>query len=416
MSQQNLKLKRAEITGKMSALNTRAKDENRDFSKTEQKEFEALDKERRSVTHELDREKKIAKYEREIEEVEPVNGDEMRGLVDGFSLAKAVNEGLAGRLTGREAEYAQERQRQGEQRTGNGIMIPVPTEIILGGEVRALKTTTPGAGPGSNLIATNLAAMTDRRRASLKIEQMGATILRNLTGNLDMPRLKASGTSGWVAEHTNATRSDAQFEKKSMGPKTATAEYEVSRRMLLQSNEALDTLLRGDLAYLLSQSLDGAAISGGGTNEPTGIIADTNVGTVTGGALSSDITADLIGALEIDNVTGTTGFLTNTTVMNTARKIKDADGHVIPLTEIFHNERLESSTQVPGDLGVGNDKNALIYGEWASLYLGYWSGIDLLINPYHTDVASKGGVLLHAFLDCDVVVRHPEGFRYAEID
>jgi len=240
--------------------------------------------------------------------------------------------------------------------------------------------------------------------------------LRNLNGNLDMPRLKASGTAGWVAEHTNTTRSDAQFEKKSMGPKTATAEYEVSRRMLLQSNEALDTILRSDLAYLLSQKLDSAGIRGGGTNEPTGILADANVGTVTGGAFDSDITADLIAALETDNVTGTTGFLTNNAVMNTARKTKDVDGHVIPLPELFHSERVEWSTQVPADIGATTDKNALIYGEWASLYLGYWSGIDLLVNPYHTDVASKGGVLLHAFLDCDVVVRHPEGFRYAEID
>ena len=102
--------------------------------------------------------------------------------------------------------------------------------------------------------------------------------------------------------------------------------------------------------------------------------------------------------------------------MNTARKIKDADGRKIPLSELFHNERVESSTQVPGDIGALSDKNALIYGEWASLYIGYWSGVDLLINPYHSDVASKGGAILHAFLDADVVVRHPEGFRYAEIN
>lgn len=36
-------------------------------------------------------------------------------------------------------------------------------------------------------------------------------------------------------------------------------------------------------------------------------------------------------------------------------------------------------------------------------------------NPYHPDVASKGGVLMHAFLDADVVVRHPEGFRWVEV-
>lgn len=37
------------------------------------------------------------------------------------------------------------------------------------------------------------------------------------------------------------------------------------------------------------------------------------------------------------------------------------------------------------------------------------------MNPYHSDVASKGGALLHAFLDVDVALRHPEAFAYAEI-
>ena len=101
--------------------------------------------------------------------------------------------------------------------------------------------------------------------------------------------------------------------------------------------------------------------------------------------------------------------------MAAARKLKDGDGHTFSTAELFHNERVEWSTNVPGDIGAGADANALIYGEWSILYLGYWSGIDLLVNPYHADVASKGGVLLHAFLDADVVVRHPEGFVYSEI-
>ena len=410
MNLNDLKETRASKFDEMKTLHAKDK-----LDDADEKRFKELETEARDLDIDIVRAEKIAAFEREQESSERIGGNETRSLTDGFSLAKAVNEGLAGRLTGREAEYAQERQRHGEQRSGNGIMIAVPTEIILGGEIRALTTTAPGAGPGSNLIATDLTAMTDRRRANLAIQRMGATVLSNLTGDLDLPRLNASGSAGWVAEHTDAARSDAQFEKKSMGPKTATAEYEVSRRMLLQTT-ALDTVLRNDLSFLLSQSLDSAAIRGGGTNEPTGIISDASVLTVTGGPFDSDIAANLIAALETDNVTGTTGFLTNPSVMNTARKTKDGDGHVIPLAELFHSERVESSTQVPGDLGVGTDKNALIYGEWASLYLGYWSGIDLLVNPYHADVASKGGVLLHAFLDCDVVVRHPEGFRYAEID
>ena len=377
------------------------------------KRFDDLDKEVRTMNNRLSDAEKLAEFERLEARGNIVSGDAVaRHSLAGYSLAKALTESRNGGLTGLEAECHQELAK--DRAEVRGVM--VPTEIILGAETRALQTTTPGAGPGSNLIATDLASMTDRRRAALKVETMGATVLRGLTGDIDLPRLTGSGTAGWVSEHTDSNRSDATFGKKSMGPKTVTAEYEVSRRMLLQSNAALEPILRNDMGYLLAQALDGVALRGGGANEPTGILTDTDVFTITGGAFSSDITADLIAALETDNVTGTAAFLTNPAVMNAARKMKDSDGHVIPLAELFHSERVESSTQVPSDIGGTTDKNALIYGEWASLYIGYWSGVDLLMNPYHSDVASKGGAILHAFLDADVVVRHPEGFRYAEID
>lgn len=411
MKLNEIKETRATKIGEMRGISEKAANENRDLADDERTRFDALEGEVRSLNNRLSDAEKLAEFERLEASADPVNDNYSRELRS-YNLAKAVRESGSDRLTGIEAEMHDElASGRAEVR---GVM--VPTEIILGGETRALTTTTPGAGPGSNLVATDLASMTDRRRAALRVEAMGATILRGLTGNLDLPRLSESGSAGWVAEHADAARSDAKFQKTSMSPKTVSAEYEVSRRMLLQSNEALERILRADLAYPLAQALDSAAIEGGGANAPTGIIETAGVETVPGGALDSDITAELIAALETDDVTGTTGFLTNPAVMKAARKTKDADGRVIPLSEIFHGKPVETSTQVPGTVGAGLDKNALIYGEWASLYVGYWSGVDLLMNPYHADVASKGGSLLHAFLDADVIVRHVEGFRYAEID
>ncbi len=403
-----LREQRAAKIVEMRSINEKATDENRDLSGEEQKRFDALEGEARGLQTRLTNAEKLAEFERFEARAENVSGNRSGQLsTENYSLSKALTESRSGQLTGLEAEHHQELARdRGEVR---GVM--VPTEIILGGETRALTT----GGPGANLVATNLAAMTDRRRAALKIESMGATVLRGLSGDLELPRLAGSGSAAWVTEHTDANRSDPSFGKTSMGPKTVTAEYELSRRMLLQSNTALEPVLRADLAHLLAQKLDSAAIRGGGANEPTGILASGDVSSVTGGPINAGLASDLIAALESDNVSGTAAFLTNPAVMNMARKLQDADARNIPLSETFHNERVESSTQVPGDIGAGNDKDALIYGEWASLYIGYWSGVDLLVNPYHSDVASKGGALLHAFLDADVVVRHPEGFRYAEI-
>lgn len=404
---------RASKVAEMRGLTETAQAANRDLDEGERQRFDALETEVRSLSGRIAQAEKLAEFERFEERGESVQHPEMRNMLANYSVAKAIGEGMNGRLTGVEAEMHAELSRgRGEVR---GVMMP--TEILL--ESRALTTTTPAGLPGGNLIGTDLAPITDRRRPSLKIEGMGATVLRGLTGNLDLPRLAQSGTAHWVAEHTNATRSDAGFEKTSMTPKTVTAEYEVSRRMLLQSQVALEPLLRADLGFLLSQALDAAAIRGGGANEPEGILENVDVAKLANAVLSSDLTADLIAALEVDDVTGTTAFLTNPRVMNIARKLKDADNHTFTLAELFHGKPVEATNQVPFTTAAAAPdpaKYPLIYGEWASLYLGYWSGIDLLVNPYHADVASKGGVLLHAFLDADVVVRHPEGFVWAEID
>ncbi|MFV0303063.1 MAG: phage major capsid protein [Paracoccus sp. (in: a-proteobacteria)] len=408
-----LREERAKKAMEMRGLADTAKAANRDLDEGERNRFDVLDGELSKLEARIKVEEKLAHYERFEERGESVQHPEMRNMVASYSAAKAISEAMNGRLTGIEAEMHAELSRgRGETR---GIMMP--TEVFL--ESRALTTTTPAGLPGGNLIGTDLAPITDRRRAALLIEKMGSTVLRGLTGNLDLPRMAQSGSARWIAEHTNATRSDAGFSKTSMTPKTVTAEYEISRRMLLQSQVALEPLLRADLGFLLSQALDAAAIRGGGANEPTGILENADVVQMANAVLSSDLTADLIAALEADDVTGTTAFLTNPRVMSVVRKMKDGDGHTFSLAEFFHGKTVEATNQVPFTTAAAApapEKYPLIYGEWASLYLGYWSGIDLLVNPYHADVASKGGVLLHAFLDADVAVRHPEGFVWAEID
>jgi HK97 family phage major capsid protein len=243
---------------------------------------------------------------------------------------------------------------------------------------------------------------------------MGATVLRNLTGAVDLPNLTASGSASWVAENGNATRSAATFAKVPMAPKTVTGEYRLSRRLILQSNEAIEDLMRRDLGLILAQALDAAAIKGGATNEPKGILATTGVAEVTAATKLGDTCANMIAALELDDVNGTAAFLTNPAALNAARKIVDGQGHYITLAETFHGQRVEVTTQVP-DAGGTPVKQNLIYGLWSELVIGYWSAVDVMVNPYHPDVASNGGALIHAFLDADVAVRHTEAFRFAKV-
>lgn len=405
-----LREKRSAKIAEMKTLHTKET-----LEAADEQRFSALESEVADIDKQIGREERMAAFEREAERGETVSGDrEFNRELRNYSLASAINGALSGRLSGREAEIHQELSRGRETRAGNGIHLAVPSEIILGMEQRVGQTAGTYAGGGA-LIQDQVAVMADRFRPALKVEALGATVLRNLKGGLTLPNLASSGTASWVGENGNASRSAVTFAGVDMAPKTVTAEYGLSRRIMIQSGENMETILRRDLGLLLAQKLDLAAINGPGTtNQPKGILANAITKVMTEEDFS-DTTANLIAELEMDDVTGTAAFLTNPTVMKSVRKVKDVDGHVIPVAELFHQGRVEVSSQVPANIGASSNSSALIYGQWGECYIGYWSSIDILLNPYHPDVASNGGALLHAFLDADVALRHLEAFAYAEI-
>ncbi|WP_318854948.1 phage major capsid protein [Sinorhizobium meliloti] len=357
--------------------------------------FDALEAEVRALDKDIRRAATLAEFERQAEAKPDAR---LESEVRDYSVAKAIRESVAGNLTGREAEVSAE---LGKGREVRGVM--VPTSAIFG-EQRAMLTT----GSAGNTVATAMGGLIDRLRPVLAVQGMGATIISGLVGNLDLPRLTAGPTAYWVAEDGAPTASDSTFDKVSLAPKTVAGEMYLSRRLTLQNGVALENVLRNDLAFILAQALDKAAIQGGGTNEPDGILSVITENATAATALS-DIAADLIAALEIDDVTGTTGFLTNAALMGAVRKVKDTTGRVIPASEIFHGERVVSSNNVP----VVAAENPLIFGAWSNLVLGMWSGVDILANPYSD--ASKGGLRLHAFLDADIAIRHTEAFSYKNV-
>lgn len=404
LSTHALKEKRATKQDEMKAIMAKA-----DIGNEDRTRFDSLEAEVRSINADLKRTAILEEAERH-EHADPVEGrGDLRDLESRFNLGKALSEHLSGKLSGVEAEFG------AEKRSGRKDALAVPVSILLG-ERRALTTAAPGAGPGSNLIQTSLGPMIDRLRPLLAVESLGATVLPGLTDLLDLPRHKASGSAGWVAEHGAATGTDPQFDKVSLAPKTVTAMYEVSRRMLLQAAN-LEPILRADLGYLLAQAVDSAAIKGGGSNEPSGILANGSVGVVAlgtnGAAMTVDTAADVMGLIDEANSFGSTGFLTNSKVKKMAMKLKDGQSRPYGLAEVFKQSPVVFSNQVPNTLVKGTSGavcSAILYGVWSDLVIAYWSAVDIVINPYADSVAAKGGALIHAFLDADIAIRHPESF------
>ena len=190
----------------------------------------------------------------------------------------------------------------------------------------------------------------------------------------------------------------------------------LSRRMLIQGT-GIETILRGDIGFLLAQALDLAAINGPGGNAPLGIMGGTSpvVGLGANGAAltltsAQDLIADLTGAVaDANGQSG--GFITNSKVQKAFGKFRDTQNRPVRASELFTSP-VAFSNQIPNTLtkGTGTNLSALLYGNWQDLVIGYWSSVDLLTNPYASEVAKKGGAYLHAFLDADIGIRHPESF------
>jgi HK97 family phage major capsid protein len=164
------------------------------------------------------------------------------------------------------------------------------------------------------------------------------------------------------------------------------------------------------------------AIKGGGSNEPTGILGTSGIGSVAvgtnGGAITWPLVIDLIAEVDVDNaLTGSLAFLTNSKVVKSARKIpKVASTDSVMIMETastMADYQLANTNLVPSNLTKGTSSgvcSALIFGNFADLILGYWSELDVLVNPYESTAYSKGNIQIRAMLTADIDVRHAESF------
>lgn len=320
---------------------------------------------------------------------------------------------------GREREISQEIARR-SGRTFEGIAIPIEALRRPVERRDVITTTTPAAGPGGALIATLVdgSQYIDPLRAALVVRQAGARVLQGLTANVDIPRMVRSAVVGWAAENQPIPMTDEAFDRVGLRPKHAGGIVELSRNMLQQSSPDIEQLVRADLAAVLARALDSAAIAGTGqNNDPVGILHTPNVPVLSlgtnGGGLNYDAIADLMGLPMAANVEGDSmAFIGNTKVRQHVAKMLNLQGQPLGFDTIFEGAPQYWTNLVPSTLtkGTGANLSALIYGNWSDLLIGFWSELDVLVNPFAQPSYSKGNVLVRAMMTCDIAVRHPESF------
>jgi HK97 family phage major capsid protein len=155
---------------------------------------------------------------------------------------------------------------------------------------------------------------------------------------------------------------------------------------------------------LLARAIDKAAAKGGAASEPAGIL--TVIAATTTATITWPSVVGLIGTVETENSEGS-GFamhpLVRSKLMGKVRLSGATDSVVM-----MENPRILAG--YPAESSTGVPSGTLIFGNWSDLLVGYWSVLDVLVNPYESTAYAKGNVLIRAMATCDVAIRHAESF------
>jgi HK97 family phage major capsid protein len=293
----------------------------------------------------------------------------------------------------------------------------VPTEIGWSQRDMTVGTNTAGGFlKGTDHLGDSFV---DALRARSVIFDLGARRMSGLVGDTAIPALNAKTSTYWVAESGAPTEGAPTLRQITMSPKTVGCYVDLSRKLMLQSDPSAEQMFRDDMVAQIATAIDSVAINGGGSNEPSGILQTSGIGSVALGTNGSAPTwasvVDLVKEVAVDNAEqGSLAFLTTpqaTAKMRSTVRVASTDSKMIlpDKSELFGYKIIETSL-VPSNLtkGTGSSLSAMIFGNFQDLVVGEWGSLDVLHDPYTH--STTGGMRVTAFMDLDIAVRHAESF------
>ena len=338
------------------------------------------------------------------------------------SIIEAVQHRLGNRRLTSEQLTAQEELRANTPSNGEaGIILP-----FYGDEHRAMSatgTTSTSLDQGGQTIATVIPEIGTALRGNLVLEGLGARIWGGLRYNTSFPRVKTAISAAWITETAGSSDGQDLFATLAMVPHRVQASLLVSNQLLRQTPQS-EAFLRQELMAALAIGIESIAINGTGTNQPTGILATTGIGSVVGGinglaptgANLCDLEYAVTGTAKADR--GHVGWLFSPYARRKLRQTPIIVGSGWPCIDTDNAYDLLGhpagvTPSVPDNLSKGTSTNvcsAIICGEFSELFVGIF-GAGIAIDALQdATLAAAGQTRIYATAYIDAGVRSAEAF------
>lgn len=291
-----------------------------------------------------------------------------------------------------------------------GFFVPAEVQRQMG--VASLQRTAQQVGDptyGGFIVAQNYRGdmFVEALRAQSIAMQAGVRTLPGLVGNVTIPVQTGSATFSWIGEAGSATDSNITFGQITLSPRTIAGAVPMTRLLLAQSTPAVETLVRSDLVTGAALALDLAIFEGGGhSGVPLGITNHASINTTSISTDGSPTWAELVSyesEIAADNALGgRLAYVTTPAVVGHLKTTsKDTgSGRFIMEGGTANGYPVYTSTQLTA--------NSMIFGDWSQILVGMWGVLD--IQADQATLAASGGLVLRAFHDVDVGIRHAVAF------
>jgi len=293
------------------------------------------------------------------------------------------------------------------------------------------KAMSAGVDPSGGYIVPEdaITAVIERLKANVIAYELGARDLPCTGVPVTIPKLTTSATGYWVSENSTITSSDLGFEQINMTPKTVAGRVILSNLLLETSTPTADSIIEEDLASQLGLSLDAGVLNGSGAaGEPQGIMQTAGVGTFATSltTAAAPTVPEMMAALDdlavANAMRGRVGWALHPLALSKIRQITvNGGGASVPITAVSTSEGFSetlfgypfrTSTQMTAPTGAV-DTRSMLFGNFDDVMVARWGGLRLLASDTSDDAFSKDQTHIRATMRCDVALRHPESFTYA---
>jgi HK97 family phage major capsid protein/HK97 family phage prohead protease len=334
-----------------------------------------------------------------------------------YSLLRAIR--AAGAQNWAEAGFEREVSDEIARRKGQdarGFWVPEQ-----GWNVRTVKAVTGSSGSGANTIGEDYRPgnFIEALVSQSVVGTLGVQVLQGLQGDVAIPKMSASTSAGWIAEAGSVGNNEPTYAQVTMSPKTLANKVAVTRKMLIQSDPSVEQTVRNNITRVFAAAIDAGLLQGSGSSgQPTGILNTSGIGDVSSAGTSGNAAltygnvVDIWSEVAADNaLVGQLSWVTHPRVVGKLMQTlveSSTDSRMImmdPTNLLGYN--VVQTTQMPSSAPY-----ALLFGNFSDALLGFYSGLDVVVDPYAS--AGNATTNLYFYQDVDVAVAHAESFAAAQ--